>query len=108
MMTHIKMIHWTLDVAEKNLGEAEKYAKKAHGLKIIYRPAADWCVEMARMHLGFNDKANAMLDHLCRELHEVGGNAELWQAMKASVHEKREWLAEETAEVWMMLNKYDK
>lgn len=108
MMTHIKMIHWALDVSERNLEEAEKYAKKAHGLKLQYRPAADWCVEMAKRHLEFNVSAAAMLDQLCKELHDAGGNAELWQAMKASVHEKRAWLAEETAEVRMMLDKYDK
>ena len=108
MMTHIKMIHWALEVAEHNLEEAERYAKKAHGLKIRYRPAADWCVEMAKKHLEFNDKAAIMLDQLCKELHEAGGNSELWSAMKASVHEKREWLAEETAEVRMMLEKYDR
>ena len=107
-MTHIKMIHWALDVAERNLDEAEKYAKKAHGLRTQYRPAADWCVEMARRHLDFNERASAMLDQLCRELHEAGGNSELYQAMKASVHEKRERLAEETAEVKLMLEKYDK
>lgn len=103
MMTHIKMIHWALDVAERNLEEAAKYTKKAHGLKMQYRPAADWCVEMARMHLSFNEKAAIMLDQLCKELHEAGGNSELWQAMKASVHEKRERLAEETAEVRLSL-----
>lgn len=108
MMTHIKMIHWALDVAERNLDEAERYAKKAHGLRLQYRPAADWCVEMARRHLDFNVKADMMLDQLCNELHSAGGNAELWQAMKASVHEKREWLAEETAEVRMMLSDYEK
>lgn len=108
MMTHIKMIHWALDVAERNLEEAAKYVKKAHGLKMQYRPAADWCVEMARMHLGFNDKAAIMLDQLCKELHEAGGNTELWQSMRAAVHEKREKLAEETAEVKMMLEMYNK
>lgn len=108
MITHIKMIHWALDVAERNLDEAEKYARKAHGLRMQYRPAADWCVEMARMHLQFNERAEAMLDQLCRELRDVGGNSELWQAMRASVHEKRERLAEETAEVKGMLERYDK
>lgn len=108
MMTHIKMIHWALDTAERNVDEAEKYAKKAHAMKHQYRPAADWCVEMARRHLDFNERASAMLDQLCRELHEAGGNTELWQAMKASVHEKREKLAEETLEVKMMLERYDK
>ena len=108
MMTHIKMIHWALDVAERNLEEAEKYAKKAHGLKLQYRPAADWCVEMAKKHLEFNDKAAIMLDQLCKELHDAGGNADLWQAMKASVHEKREKMAEETTEIRMMLGMYDK
>lgn len=108
MVTHIKMIHWTLDVAEKNLEEAEKYARKAHGLKLQYRPAADWCIEMAKRHLEFNDRAAGMLDVLCRELHDAGGSTELWNAMKASVHEKREKLAEETAEVRMMLGMYDK
>lgn len=33
---------------------------------------------------------------------------EVYEAMKASVHEKRERLAEETAEVRLMLEKYDK
>jgi hypothetical protein len=108
MMTHIKMIHWALDVAERNLEEAAKYAKKAHGLKMQYRPAADWCVEMAKMHLSFNEKAAIMLDQLCKELHEAGGNTELWQSMRAAVHEKREKLAEETAEVKMMLEMYNK
>lgn len=107
MMTHIKMIHWTLDVAERNLEEAEKYAKKANGLKLQYRPAADWCAEMAKEHLRFNEHAIAMLDVLCRELHEAGGNAELWTSMKAAVHEKRERLAEETTEVKMMLAVFD-
>ena len=108
MMTHIKMIHWALDVSERNVEEAEKYAKKACAMKLRYRPAADWCVDMARKHLEFNDKAAMMLDQLCKELHEAGGNSELWQAMKAYVHEKREWLAEETAEVKMMLGMYEK
>lgn len=108
MMTHIKMIHWALDVAERNLEEAEKYAKKAHGLRLQYRPAADWCIEMSKAHLGFNDKAAIMLDQLCKELHEAGGNTELWQSMRAAVHEKREKLAEETAEVKMMLEMYNK
>ena len=108
MMTHIKMIYWALDVAERNLDEAEKYAKKAHRFKMQYRPAADWCAEMARRHLEFNASASVMLDQLCRELHDAGGGAELHQAMRASVHERREWLAEETAEVRMMLDKYDK
>jgi hypothetical protein len=73
-----------------------------------YRPAADWCVEMAKMHLSFNEKAAIMLDQLCKELHEAGGNTELWQSMRAAVHEKREKLAEETAEVKMMLEMYNK
>lgn len=108
MMTHIKMIHWTLDVAERNLEEAAKYAKKAHGMKLQYRIGADWCVEMAKRHLEFNERATLMLDQLCKELHDSGGNTELWQAMKASVHEKREKMAEETADVKMMLTMYDK
>lgn len=107
MITHIKMIHWALDVSEKNLEEAEKYAKLAHRLKMQYRPAADWCVEMAKKHLDFNINASIMLDQLCKELHDAGGNGELWQAMKASVHEKREWLAEETVKVKMNLQMYD-
>ena len=108
MITHIKMIHWALDVAERNLDEAHKYAEKAHGLKTQYRPAADWCVDMAKRHLEFNEKAAVMLEQLCRELRDAGGQGELWQAMQASVHEKRERLAEETAEVKLMLEKYDK
>lgn len=108
MITHIKMIHWALDVADRNLEEAKKYAHKAQGLRMQYRPAADWCVEMAKRHLEFNTNASIMLDQLCKELHEAGGNSELWQAMKASVHEKRERLAEETASVKMELAMYDK
>ena len=108
MMTHIKMIHWTLDVAERNLEEAAKYAKKAHGLKLQYRPASDWCIDMAKKHLEFNERAAALLDVLCKELHEAGGNTELWNAMKASVHEKREKLAEETADVRRMVGMYEK
>lgn len=108
MMVHIKMIHWALDVAERNLEEAAKYVKKAHGLKLQYRPAADWCMEMAKKHLEFNERAAAMLDQLCKELHEAGGGSELWQAMKAAVHEKREKLAEETAEVRAKMMMYEK
>lgn len=107
MMTHIKMIHWALDTAENNLEEAGKYAKLAHRLKMQYRPAADWCVEMAKKHLDFNVNASIMLDQLCKELYNAGGNGELWQAMKASVHEKRERLAEVAVEIKMSLGMYD-
>lgn len=108
MMTHIKLIHWALDIEERNLDEAEKYAKKAHALKLQSRPAADWCVEMAKRHLEFNDKGSVMLDQLCRELAGASGNGEVASAMKASVHERREKIAEETAEVKMLLEMYDK
>ena len=108
MLMHTKMIYWLLDTAERNVEEAEKYAKRALGMRMQYRPAADWCVEMARRHLEFNDKSAAMLDQLCKELHDASGGAELYQAMRAGVHERREKIAEETAEVWMRLEKYEK
>ena len=108
MMTHIKMIHWALEIATKNLEEAEKYAHKAHGLRMQYKPASDWCAEMARKHLEFNDKASSMLDQLCKELGEAGGGSELWQSMRAYVHERREKIAEETAEVKVLLAMMDK
>lgn len=108
MITHIKMIYWVIDVVERNLEEAEKYVTKASGLRIQYRSAADWCAEMARKHLEFNIKGDAMLDQLCRELHDAGGGSELYQAMKAAVHERRERIAERTADIKMTLDKMDK
>lgn len=99
MMMHIKLIHWALEIEEHNLEEAEKYAKKAHALKLQHKQAADWCAEMAKKHVEFNEKANSLLDALCKELTEATGGGEISNAMKATISERRERIAEETAEV---------
>ena len=108
MMTHIKMIHWILGVAEKNVEEAERYADKAHMFKDEHKGAADWCVEMAKRHLEFNEKGCTMLTQLCREMEQSAGESELCKAMKAHVAEKRAHLARETAEVKLKLELYDR
>lgn len=106
MLNHIKMIDWILDVEEKNIEEAEKYVDKAHGMRHENKAAADWCVEMARKHLDFDDKGDMMLDNLCRELSEAAGNTELLGAMRQHVHNKRAWMAEKTAKIRTMIEMY--
>lgn len=108
MVTHIKLIYWALDAEEGNLNEAEKYIKKAHALKMQNKPAADWCVEMAKRHVEFNAKADSMIDQLCKEMAEGAGGGEVANAIKAAINERREKIAEETAEVKVKLGMYDK
>ena len=108
MMTHIKMIHWILEIADKNIGEAERYADKAHMLKDEHRGAADWCVEMAKRHLEFNEKGCSMLTQLCREMEQNMGENELYKMMKTYVTETRAHLARETAEIKMKLEMYER
>lgn len=107
MTMHIKLIYWALGVEEGNLEEAKKYACKAHALKLQSKQAADWCVEMAKRHLEFNAKADTMLDQLTKEMGEAAGGGEVVNAIKSAVNERRERIAEETAEVKMKINIYD-
>lgn len=108
MMTHVKMIHWALGVEEKNLEEAERYAEKAHEFREEHKAAADWCVEMARKHIEFNEKGNSVLTQLCREMEpHMAGNS-LHEPMKTAVTEKRGHLAREAARIRMMLEMYDR
>lgn len=107
MTTHIKLIYWALDVAERNLEEAERYVKKAHALRMQYKPAADWCIEMAKRHLDFNGTANVLLDGLCREMGDATGEGDIRGAIRAAINERRERLAEDTAEVKAKINVYD-
>ena len=108
MMMHIKMLCWALDVACGNVGEAEKYAEKAHHFREQHKAAADWCAEMAKRHLEFNDKGASLMDQLCRELGETKIGGEMMEAFKAMVHEKRGHLAERTAKVKMSLGMYER
>lgn len=108
MMTHIKMVHWILEIAGKNVEEAERYAKKAHLLRDEHRAAADWCVEMARRHLEFNEKGCTMLTQLCREMEQTMAENELYKMMKTYVTETRAHLAKETAEVKLLLEMYER
>lgn len=106
MIAHMRMIHWILGVAEKNVEEAEKYAKKAHCMKMHNKAAADFCGEMARRHLEFNQTACMLLDQTCKELEKIGGMGEVMAATMAMVHERRERIAEETAEARVLLEMY--
>lgn len=107
MLVHIKLIDWILGVEEGNVAEAEKYVKKAHRMKHENKGVADWCIEMARKHLDFNDnRGDMMLDDLCQKFNEVAGGTELHTAMRQHVHNKRAWIAEETAEVRTMIEMY--
>lgn len=106
MAGKIEMMHMILRVAEGNVEEAERYAKKAHALKTSQKAVADWCVDMAKHHLEFNEKGCRMLDQICREMEAYSGD--MVAAIKAMVKEKRAHLAEETVEVKIMLEMYDR
>ena len=56
----------------------------------------------------FDERGDMMIDQMCRELGEAAGNSELLTAMKTHVHERRAWLAEETAEVRTMIEMFSK
>lgn len=107
MLMHLRMIGWMLDVMTGNVEEAKKYAKLAHGKKFHNRAAADWCLEMSKQHLDFNIKGCMMLDQTCKELEQMGDHADLMAATKTMVHERREMIMEETAEVKLMIASYD-
>lgn len=105
MLLHLKTIMWILDVMKGNVQEAEKYAEKACHMRDHCPDSAEWCVEMAKKHLEFNNKGMSLLDkHLAALTDKADG--EVVGAIKMYVHEKRSHLAEESVEVHVMLDKY--
>ena len=105
MLMKIKHIMWLLDVMEGNVHEAEKYAEKAHYMKSYCPESAEWCVEMVKRHLAFNEKGMSILSRYHNELLATV-DGELAGAVNMAIHEKRGWINEETAEVHVMLDKY--
>lgn len=106
MLKHFKLIDRIMEISHGNIEEAEKYVKEAHRLRHDHRMMADWCIDMAKHHLNFNERGELLLDELCRELGEAAGNSELMSAMRTHVHDKRGWMAEETAEIRTMIEMY--
>lgn len=106
MLMHIKTIMWILDVIKGNVDEAEKYAKKAHKMKAWNKETADWCCAMSKKHLEFNADGERLLERFCAELEQASGGDELMGAMKTMVHDKKAWIADETAEVKVMQEMY--
>ena len=106
MLMHIKNIIWILDRMKGNADEAEKYIKKAHAMKAQDRELADWCVAMSKKHLEFNLDGERLLERYCMELEQAGGGGELMGSIKIMVHDKRAWIADETAEVRVMHEAY--
>ena len=106
MLMHIKNIIWILERMKANADEAEKYIKKAHTLKAHDRELADWCAAMSKRHLEFNADGERLLERHCMELEHASGGGELMGAVKMMVHDKRAWIADETAEVKVMHEAY--
>jgi hypothetical protein len=106
MLMHIKTIMWVLDRMKSNVDEAESYIKKAHKTKAWSHEVADWCVAMSKKHMEFNAEGEKLLDRLCAELEQASGGGELMGAMKTMVHDKKAWIADETAEVKVMQEMY--
>jgi hypothetical protein len=106
MLMHIKTIIWILDKMQGNVEEAERYAKKGHKMKAWNRDLADWCMAMSKNHMEFNVDGERLLEHFCTELERTSGGGELMGAIKTMVHDKRAWIADESAEVKIMHEMY--
>lgn len=105
MLMHLKTIMWLIDTMKGNVAEAERYAEKACRMRDYCPDTAEWCAEMARRHLEFNNKGASVLEkHLTAFKGMAEGEAS--GALQMYVHDKRAWIAEETAEVHVKLEKY--
>jgi hypothetical protein len=104
MLMQVKTIMWILDVMKGNIHEAENYAEKACHMKGYCPECAEWCTEMAKRHLSFNDRGMSLLNHHHSELMaKVEG--ELAGGIDMMIHERRAWLNEEAAEIHAKLDK---
>ena len=102
----MRMIKWAADIIEANVGEAEKYARKAHELREDNRQAADWCKSMAEMHLQANVTGHALVKKLIDDYVASGKNSELAPGMKVVYNDRHNDMIRRTAEVQAMLNMY--
>lgn len=100
------MIKWAADIIRANLDEAEKYARKAHELKEDNKMAADWCKDMANMHLNANNAGHALVKKLIDDFAASGKNSELAPGMKAVYNDQHNDMIRRTAEVQTMLSMY--
>lgn len=104
MLNRVKTIMWILDVMKGNIREAENYAEKACNMKGYCAECAEWCTEMAKRHLSFNERGmNILAKHHTDLLATVEG--ELAGAINMMIHERRAWLNDEAAGILAKLDK---
>ena len=108
MQQHIHMLRCICKIMEGNVREAHKYAVKAHEMRQAqHKQTADWCVDMARGHLGFNSHGHSMVEKLMNELQ----SAEPMHVSHEVVALFAEYVADikrDAAEVQAMLDAYNK
>lgn len=102
----MRMIKWTTDIIAGNLREARKYIGKAYELRESYRPAADWCKEMAVRHLEFNQIGHSMVKKMIEDYANSGAQSELLPGMKAVYNDMHADIMRESAEVQAMIAAY--
>lgn len=104
----MRMIKWATDIMRGNLSEARKYISKAYELRDVNRQAADWCKDMAAMHLQFNVAGHNVGEKLIAEYAASGANSELAPGMKAVYADLHADMVRETAEIKAMIDTYGK
>lgn len=104
----MKMIKWATDIMRGNLAEARKYIGKAYELRDSNKQAADWCKDMAAMHLQFNVAGHNVSEKLISEYAASGKDSELMPGMKAVYADVHADLMRESAEIKAMIDTYGK
>lgn len=104
----MRMIKWAADIMRGNLSEARKYIGKAYELRDTCKYAADWCKDMAAMHLQFNVAGHTVSEKLIAEYVASGKDSELVPGMKAVYADVHADMVRETAEIKAMIDAYGK
>lgn len=102
----MRMIKWAADIIDSNITEAERYARKAHELREVNKQAADWCRDMATMHLQANTAGHAVVKKLIEDYAASGKNSELAPGMRVVYNDRHVDMMRRTAEAQALLSMY--
>lgn len=103
----MEMLNWVQEVMDKNVREAHKYAEDAFIKKPKCKAAADWCRDMANMHLQFNTSGAAVMKKIIDHYEHDEEFAAHMPGAIALADCRHAQLMKHTAEVRAMLDMYE-
>lgn len=102
----MQMLKWVMETMEGNVREARKYALKAYDLRDKHKPAADWCRDMAAMHINFNAAGMANARRLIDDMRAASDHPEYAEGAAAVWMDRLMSLTSANAEAKAMVDSY--